>query len=326
MVADPGPVHASTVGPRADAGPNWGPPEGLSSPRPRRRRGRGRVPSPYSYWFYLPTGVIYGIFFIIPTIVAFYFSLTRWTLFDSHFIGLDNFREFFSDQSLRIGLKNTLIYAVITSGLKVVIGMGFAVLLTSQLRSRGFLRSVVFFPVLVSTVAVGITFSFLLQPDTGLVSSALSHVGYTSPDWLGDPHTALIAVALVDVWKGVGLATVIYIAGLASIPDHYYEAVAVDGGGAWQQFRSITLPLARPATFTVILLSFIGGLRSFDLIWTMTGGGPGFSSDTIASIIYKQYQAGFYGLATAGNIVLFILVSIIVFPLARYFNTREVPM
>ena len=133
-------------------------------------------------------------------------------------------------------------------------------------------------------------------------------------------------MALVDVWKGVGLATVIYIAGILSIPQHYYEAVDVDGGGAWRQFWNITLPLARPATFTVILLSFIGGLRSFDLIWTMTGGGPGFSSDTIASIIYKQYQAGFYGLATAGNIVLFILVAIIVFPLSRYFNSREVEL
>jgi raffinose/stachyose/melibiose transport system permease protein len=257
-------------------------------------------------------------------VIAFYFSLTRWTLFESHFIGLGNFREFFQEQSLRIGLRNTVIYAVITSGLKVVLGMFFAVLLTAPLRARGFLRSVVFFPTLVSTVAVGITFSVLLQPDLGVVNSVLSHVGISGPDWLGSPHTALIAVALVDVWKGVGLATVIYIAGIASIPGHYYEAVAVDGGGALRKFWSITLPLARPATFTVILLSFIGGLRSFDLIWTMTGGGPGFSSDTIASIIYKQYQAGFYGLATAGNIVLFLLVAVIIFPLARYFNSREV--
>ena len=100
----------------------------------------------------------------------------------------------------------------------------------------------------------------------------------------------------------------------------------MDGGGGWTQFRHVTLPLARPATFTVILLSFIGGLRSFDLIWTMTGGGPGFASDTVASVIFKQYQAGFYGLATAGNVVLFLLVSLIVFPLSRYFNSREVDL
>src|SRR6185436_17646199 len=108
----------------------------------------------------------------------------------------------------------------------------FAVLLTGPIRSRGLLRSIVFFPVLVSTVAVGITFSVLLQPDLGVVATVLAKVGITSPDWLGDPTTALLSVALVDVWKGVGLATLIYIAGVLSIPQHYYEAVDVDGGGA----------------------------------------------------------------------------------------------
>ena len=221
-----GSSHARSVGSSLAAGPDRVAPDTV-----RPRKPGGNLRSTYSYLFYLPAGVIYGVIFLVPTVIAFYFSLTRWTLFDSHFIGLANFKEFFQDQSLRIGLKNTLIYAVITSGLKVILGMMFAVLLTSRLRARGFLRSVVFFPVLVSTVAVGITFSVLLQPDTGVVAAALSHVGYSAPDWLGDPHTALYAVALVDVWKGVGLATVIYIAGIASIPGHYYEAVAVDGGG-----------------------------------------------------------------------------------------------
>lgn len=296
----------------------------------RRQSRSGRVETTrartYSYWFYAPAGLVYGLIFLVPTVIAFYFSLTRWTLFDSQFIGLDNFRQFFSEQSLVSGLKNTLIYAVLTSGLKVVLGMLFAVILTGPIRSRGFLRSVVFFPVLVSTVAVGITFSVLLQPDFGLVSTVLGKVGITSPDWLGNPSTALVSVALVDVWKGVGLATLIYIAGILAIPKDYYEAVEVDGGGAWTKFWNVTLPLARPATFTVILLSLIGGLRSFDLIWTMTGGGPGFSSDVIASVIYKQYQAGFYGLSTAGNVILFLLVTAIVVPLFWILNRKEVEL
>jgi raffinose/stachyose/melibiose transport system permease protein len=219
-----------------------------------------------------------------------------------------------------------LIFAVITSGLKVVLGMLLAVLLTAPLRSRGFLRSAVFFPVLVSTVAVGITFSMILAPDFGLLSNIFAKFGITTPDFLGQASTALLSVAVVDVWKGVGLATVIYIAGIMTIPRDYYEAVEVDGGGAWTKFWNITLPLAKPATFTVILLSFIGGLRSFDLIWTMTRGGPGFASDVITSIIYKQYQAGFYGLATAGNVVLFILVTVIVYPLFWYMNRQEVDL
>ncbi|MEV5504777.1 sugar ABC transporter permease, partial [Nonomuraea fuscirosea] len=278
----------------------------------------------YPYALYLPAAVVFGVIFLVPTAMAFYFALTRWTLFDSTFVGLDNFRDFLAEQNLSIGFGNTLFYAVLTSGLKVVLGLLLGVLLTSRLRLRGFLRSVVFFPTLVSTVAVGITFSMLLKPDTGLVNEALAVVGVDGRDWLGDAATALLSVALVDVWKGVGLATVIYIAGIMSIPTEYYQAVAVDGGGAWHRFRHITLPLSWPATYSVIILSFIGGLRSFDLIWTMTRGGPGFTSDTIASIIYKQYQAGFFGLSTAGNVLLFLIVTVIAVPLNHFLGKRQV--
>jgi raffinose/stachyose/melibiose transport system permease protein len=148
-------------------------------------------------------------------------------------------------------------------------------------------------------------------------------VGIDGPGWLTNPNLALFSIALVDVWKGVGLATVIYIAGLVSIPGEYYEAAEVDGAGRWDLFRNIILPLARPATATVITLSLIGGLRSFDLIWSMTKGGPGFASDVIASVIYKQYQAGFYGLSTAGSVVLFLVVTVIVVPLTWWLNRGE---
>ncbi len=175
------------------------------------------------------------------------------------------------------GLQHTLIYAVVTSGAKVVLGMLLAVLLTSQITGRTFLRSVVFFPVLVSFIGVGLTFTALMDPE-GLINDALGVIGITGPDWLGDPKWALLSVAFVDIWKGVGLATVIYIAGIVSIPHEYFEAAKMDGATAFDRFRHIILPLARPATVTVILLSLIGGLRSFDLIWAMTGGGPGFTS------------------------------------------------
>jgi raffinose/stachyose/melibiose transport system permease protein len=320
MVTESRPSEARAVGLRDTAEP------GRAAPPPRTRPGSRALRHTYSSLFYLPAGIIYTVIFVVPTVMSFYFAFTRWTLFDATFTGLDNFRQFFSEQALRDGLWHTVVYAVVTSGLKVVLGMLLAVLLTSSIRVRGLLRSLVFFPVLVSTVAVGITFSVLLAPDTGLVDTVLGWVGISGPDWLGNANTALISVALVDVWKGVGLATVIYIAGVLSIPRDYYEAVDVDGGGAWQKFWNVTLPLSRPATFTVILLSFIGGLRSFDLIWTMTKGGPGFSSDVIASVIYKEYQAGFFGLATAGNVILFILVTVIVYPLFRYFNSKEIEL
>ncbi|MDK8190173.1 sugar ABC transporter permease [Paenibacillus sp. UMB7766-LJ446] len=281
------------------------------------------VKQTYSYWFLLPAALVYLVIFILPTILSFFFSLTRWNLTEWEFIGLENFVTFFQEQSLSIGLKNTLIYAVVTCALKVMIGLLLGVVLTSKIRSKNYLRSVIFFPTLISTIAVGIAFSAMMHPTEGMINSGLAMLGIEGPDWLGNVKLALLSVAFVDVWKGLGFATVIYIAGILSIPEEYYEALQMDGGSGWHKFWNIIVPLSRPATHSVIILSFIGGLRSFDLIWTMTKGGPGFTTDLIASIIYKQYQGGFYGLATAGNVILFILVTMLAFPLYSYMNRKE---
>ncbi|QYZ68270.1 carbohydrate ABC transporter permease [Neotabrizicola shimadae] len=285
-----------------------------------------RRPSPYPYWFVLPAAVIFTVLFLVPTVASFWFSLTRWDLINTEFIGLDNYRQFFKEPFLVQGLTNTVIYAVLTSGSKTVIGLLLAVLLTSGLRGQGFLRSVVFFPVLVSTIGVGITFSVLMHPTKGLINLGLAEIGLPRVGWLTEASLALYSIAFVDLWKGVGLATLIYIAGLAAISPDYYEAARIDGATRLQRFWRVTVPLVRPATVTVVTLSLIGGLRSFDLIWAMTRGGPGFSSDVLASVIYKQYQAGFYGLSTAGNVILFLLIALIILPLTWWFNRREVDL
>jgi raffinose/stachyose/melibiose transport system permease protein len=291
----------------------------ISNVRPRA------VLRTYPNWFYLPAAFVFGVFFVVPTALAFYFSLTRWTLFDATFIGLGNFRDFLGDPQLMSGLRNTIIYAVLTSGLKVIISLPLATLLTSNIHLKGLLRGIIFFPTLVSTVAVGITFATLMQPSVGLINTVLGFFGLPRPEWLGNPSLALYSVALVDIWKGIGIATVINIAGIMSIPTDYFEAARLEGG-TWVKFRHVIVPMARNATFTVILLSFIGGLRTFDLIWTMTHGGPGFASDVLTSVIYKEYQAGFYGLSTAGNVILFILLTIIVYPLMRFLNRMELEL
>lgn len=288
-------------------------------PKTKRRSAK----SPYSYWFYAAPAVIYGLFFLLPTVASLYFSLTRWTLFDATFIGFDNFQQFFTDPALLQGFVNTGIYAIVTTGLKVVFGMLFGVLLASQIFARGYLRSVVFFPTIVSTIGVGITFSALMNPEKGLINSALAMIGIQGPHWLTDPHWALLSVALVDVWKGVGVATVIYMAGIVSIPNDYFEAAKIDGAGSFKTFTQIILPLARPAAVTVTILSVISGLRSFDLVWSMTSGGPGSASDVIASVIYKEYQAGFFGLSSAGNVVLSLAVTAIALPLSAFLNRKS---
>ena len=295
-------------------------PGAISPAGPAKRR---PMKSPYPTWFFIPASVFYVVLFLVPTIASFYVSLTRWTLFNVEFIGFDNFVRFFQEPQLVQGFINTFIYAFLTSGAKVVLGLLLGVFLSSQIIARGFIRSVVFFPVLVSVIGVGILFKVLMDPFDGPINEGLAAIGIDGPGWYTDPSLALVSVAIVDIWAGVGLATLIYIAGMVAIPQEYFEASKVDGASAWSTFRHITLPLLRPATVTVVLLSLIGGLRRFDLIWTMTGGGPGFSSDVLASVVYKQYQAGFFGLSTAGNVVLFVVVAAIIFPLSWWLNRKE---
>ncbi|MDF2513285.1 MAG: sugar transporter permease [Herbinix sp.] len=277
----------------------------------------------YSLWFLVPATTIFAVFFIIPTLASLYFSLTVWNFDSSKFCGLDNFKMFFSENSLNIGIKNTLIYAVLTSGLKVILAFLIAVFLTSAIKTKHIIRSVVFFPNLISTIAIGITFAALLHPTKGIINSFLSIFGVGRIDWLGNVDIALFSIIGVDVWKGLSIATVIYIAGIQSIDKGYYEAAAIDGANGLNKLLHITLPLSRPSRNSVIILSFIGGIRSFDLIWAMTGGGPGFATDVLASIVYKQYAAGYYGLSTAGNVIMLVLIAILAFPLQKYLYSKE---
>jgi raffinose/stachyose/melibiose transport system permease protein len=280
--------------------------------------------SAYPYWFILPAATIYAVFFLLPTITSLWFSLTRWDLETATYIGLDNYKQFFKEPFLVQGLVNTLIYALLTSGIKTCLGLLLAVYLTSNAFAQGLMRNVIFFPVMVSTIGVGIAFSSLMHPTKGAINVALSYIGVMGPGWLTQAQLALYSIVFVDVWKGIGIATMIFIAGLATISPEYYEAARIDGGTRRQLFWRVTVPLVRPATITVITLSLIGGMRSFDIIWAMTRGGPGFSSDVLASVIYKQYQAGFFGLSTAGNVILFLLITAAILPLTYYFNRREV--
>ena len=210
----------------------------------KRHKGAMQI---YPYWFFVPAAVLFTVFFVVPTVYAFYFSLTRWTLFDAEFIGFSNYVDFLSDSQLSSGLVHTIFYAIVTSGLKVIISLPLAFLLTSALALKTLFRSIIFFPVLVSTVAVGITFSILMQPTTGLINTWLRVFGISGPDWLGDPNMALFSVALVDVWKGLGIATVICIAGIMAIPRCGLPP------GTWTSPRGSIPPRStRPSTRSII--------------------------------------------------------------------------
>ncbi len=277
----------------------------------------------YPIWFVLPSLIIFAVFFLWPVVTSLYYSLTVWNFETATFCGLENYELFFTDPSTSSSVGHTLLYAFATSILKVILAFFIAIFLTSKIKTKNFIRSAVFFPNLVSMMAVGLVFSYMMHPTKGILNKALELFGLSAIDFLGNPTTALWSIILVDVWKGLSISVVIYIAGIQSIDQTYYEAACIDGAGWWQQVRNITLPLIAPSQNSIIILSLIGGLRSFDLIWAMTGGGPGFATDVLASVIYKQYAAGFYGLSTAGNVVMLILISVIAFPLQKFLNKRE---
>ena len=250
----------------------------------------------YSYWFAVPGLIIYLLIFVLPTFSSFYFALTRWDMLTSTFIGFQNFKTFFSQTNTKASLANTFIYAFSTS----------------------------FFPTLLGYVVVGITFSKLMHPSRGLINMMLGPIGLPKLRWLADPAIAMPAVILVDFWQGIGITTVIYIAGLNSIPQTYYEAAVIDGCNAVQRFRHVTLPLLVPAINSVLTLSLIGGLKHYELIWTMTEGGPGYATEVLGTVIYKLFAAGNYGLSTAGYVLMFVLTAILVFPLNTWVGRKEV--
>lgn len=276
----------------------------------------------YPVWLAAPGLLVYIIVFIIPTFASFYFSMTIWNLKDAKFVGLDNFITFFTMSNTRTALINTAVFALSTCSVKLIAGLLLARYICSGIRSSNYLKIVIFFPYLLGNVVVALAFRALLEP-AGTVNQFLTGLGFPAIRWLTDKHFALFSCIAADIWKGIGTVTIILTAGICAIPKSYFEAAAIDGATPWAIFRRITLPLLLPSINTVLTLCLIGGLRSYDLIQALTGGGPGYSSEVLGTAIYKLFARGSYGLATAGNVILFIAVAFIVFPLNSFIAKRE---
>lgn len=285
-----------------------------------------RIGNTYSYKFLLPGMLVYSIFFIIPTLLSFYFSFTDWNIDGAKLIGMENFKYLISEPELRGAFKNTFIFAFVTTVFKIIFGLLLALLLNMKLKSRVALRTIFYFPAVLSSVAVGLIFSSLYHPTTGLINRMLTGAGlnFLARDWLGDPGIVIYSICFIEIWKWTGFIMIIFLAGLQSIPKEYYEATDIDGASSFQSFRHITFPLLNGPLNSSLLLSIIGGLKVFEIVRVSTNGGPGSASEVLASIIYKNFAFGYFGLATAGGLMLFIVVSCIAVPLNWYVSKREV--
>lgn len=277
----------------------------------------------YPGWLAAPGLMIYVLIFVIPTFSSFYFSLTRWNLKTSEFIGFDNFITFFTMSNTSSALVNTAIYAFSTCIFKVVVGLLLANYLCGRhIKNREYIKVMYYMPTLLGNVAVAMAFESVLDKN-GILNQLLMTMGFEAIKWITDSKYALFSCIVVDIWKGIGTALIIYIAGISSISKEYFEAAAIDGANSVQSFMKITLPLIVPTINTVLTLSLIGGLRGYELVYTMTGGGPGYATELLGTVIYKLFSRGSYGLATAGYVIMFVIVMLIVYPINSFVSKRE---
>lgn len=283
--------------------------------RTRHRRGWQRR---REYLLFLllisPNLLIVATFEFWPVIYNTYLSLTRWNMLDDvpRFVGLQNYQRLLSDSDFATIMMNTLTFTAAVVAISIVLGLLLALLFNQRLRGRGLVRTISFTPHIVSGAAVATLWLFIFDPNYGLSRVVLQPFGISSPHWVREADLALIALIIVYVWKGLGFVALIFLAGLQSLPEEYFEAAKIDGAGAWTVFRKITLPLLSPVTFFVGVVSIIGTFQAYDMIAVMTGGGPGISTTTLSWYIYEQgFRAFDAGRGAASAMVLFVILLVV---------------
>lgn len=277
-----------------------------------------------AFWrivFLTPPLALYALIVVWPLLDSFRYSFTDWNGFGETYrhVGLANFAKIFTDPLFANAIKNSALWIAAAILLPTLFGLMLALLLDTRIRGANLFKSIFYLPICLSAVVVGQIWIWLYQPDWGLLNTVLAwFTGAASRPvaWLANPHTALLAVIVAWSWQQTGLAMVIFLAGLTTIPHALLEAAAIDGVSAWQRFRYVILPLLRPATVVVVALAVINSLKGFDILYIMTGGGPFHSSDTLAMFMYnesfKKYKMG-YGSAIAVILFLITLAIIVVY-------------
>jgi ABC-type sugar transport system permease subunit len=262
------------------------------------------------YLFIAPNLALFTAFSFLPLIYAVYISLHDWGLIgESSFIGVRNYLRLWQDPLFWRALANTLVYAAGTVPSAMAIGLLLALALNRRLPARSLLRSLYFLPLVVSAVATGTIAAWIFNDNYGVLNAILARGGGPRVAWLSSPHWALPSLILTTLWVRVGFCMVVYLAALQSIPQMYYEAARIDGASALTRFWHITLPLLKPATFLLLVLSVIYSFHVFDLIYVMTGGGPGFSTTMLVQYIFRSaFLTSEMGYASALGVALYGLI------------------
>ena len=274
------------------------------------------------YLYILPNMILFMVFMIIPVFMALYYSFMDWKgIGDPVLTGLENYQWLFTDDTFWKSLWNTAYYTLATVPFIMVLALFLAMLLNMALPLKGVFRAAIYLPAVVSTVVVGMIFTWLFQDQVGLINYLLNLLGIESIQWANDPKFAMIMLVAATIWQRTGYNMVIYLAGLQGISQEYYEAAIVDGASNWQRFRYLTLPLLKTTHVFVMITCIIHSFRSFDLVYTMTKGGPLNSTKTMVMYIYElAFTRSQFGRASAAGVALFTIM--VVLTAVRFMNNK----
>lgn len=288
---------------------------------------RGHLKSPYAYYLMLPALLVYALLFVLPALSGLllsFFNVKSFKLSTITFAGLENYATVLRNPYFSIAIKNTLLFAVVTTLGKVIFGMALALLVNQRFQGVNYMRTVFFLPAVLNNVAVGLVFRSMMHP-SGLINQTLSAMGLDMlmHNWLTDAKIAIFSCAFVEIWKWTGYTMVIFLAGLQSIDKTYYEAAQLDGATYWQQLRSVTIPLIMPALNNAVVISVVGGLKVFDIVQSLTNGGPGNATSVFGTLIYSSFSSGSYGRGCAASMILTFFVLLIALPTNRFISRKE---
>ncbi|AJY78037.1 glycerol-3-phosphate ABC transporter permease [Paenibacillus beijingensis] len=276
---------------------------------------------------YMPALLLFAIFIFYPFLKGIQISFTNWDGYNQHYkwIGIDNYKRMLQDPDIKTVIKNTFIYGLGSTIFQNVIGLLYALFLNMSIRIRGVVRTIIYLPVIISALIMGYIWYFFFQYEGGAINDILLLFQDRPSNLLGDPNVNVWIITFVNTYQYLGIAMVLFLAGLQSIPQDYYEAATIDGAGPLSRFFHVTWPLLAPSFTVSMVLNLIGGLKLFDVVAAMTNSGPGYASASLSTLMYQLYfgreDAGY---ASTIGILMFIIISVVSIAALILLRRREV--
>ena len=277
--------------------------------------------------FYIPAICLILFFVVRPFCETVYVSLCKWNGYSPEkiFIGLENYKEMFSDKRLLTAFINTHIYGFVSTVLQNIIGLGAALFVNSRFKGNNLIRVVIYMPIMISSLIMGYIMYFFLTYDNGVLNDILGVFGKGAVDWLADGRNGVLFITIINTWQYAGYCMIIYLSGLQNISKTYIEAAEIDGAGSFARFRYITLPMLIPAITSAVMIDLIGGLKIFDGIISLTNGGPNYSTHSMMTYLNSQYfLAEKAGYASAIGITTFVMIMVVALYSNHYLEKKSI--